>query len=231
MNTVRYDSEEKREKIVIFGTGSFAEVAYYYLIKDSPYEVIAFTVDKNFITEKEKFGLPVVPFEEVEKIYPPDEFKMFVAVGYNKVNRVRAEKYYQAKEKGYELISYVCSRAIVWDNVEIGDNCFIFEANVIQPFVKIGNNVIVWSGNHIGHHTTIGDHIFIASHAVISGHCKIGSYCFIGVNATFREGITVAEDCIIGANALIIRDTQKGGVYGGQPAKLLRTVYEKELKE
>ncbi|AKG91247.1 sugar O-acyltransferase, sialic acid O-acetyltransferase NeuD family [Geoglobus ahangari] len=217
------------KKVVIFGTSSFAEVAYYYLTKDSPYEVVAFTVDRNFITKKEKFGLPVVSFEEVEKIYPPEEFKMFIAVGFGRVNRLRAEKYYQAKEKGYELISYVCSKAIVWDNVKIGDNCFIFEANVVQPFVKIGNNVIIWSGNHIGHHTVIGDHVFIASHAVISGHCKIGAYSFIGVNSTLRDGISIAEDCIIGASALIVKDTQKGGVYGGQPAKLLRTVYEKEL--
>jgi len=221
----------KKEKVVIFGTGSFAEVAYYYLEKDSPYAVVAFTADKDLITEVEKFGLPVVPFEEVEKLYPPDRFKMFVAIGYSKVNKVREEKYNQAKEKGYELISYICSKAIVWDNVETGDNCFIFEANVIQPFVKIGNDVIIWSGNHIGHHSTIGDHCFIASHAVISGHCKIEPYCFIGVNATIIDGRTIAKECIIGADALIVKDTQKGGVYGGNPAKLLRTVYDKELAD
>ena len=220
-----------KEKVVIFGTGSFAEVAYYYLVKDSSYDVVAFTADKNLITETEKFGLPVIPFEEVEKLYPPDEFKMFVAIAYSKVNKVREEKYNQAKEKGYGLISYICSKAIVWDNVETGDNCFIFEANVIQPFVKIGNDVIIWSGNHIGHHSIIGDHCFIASHAVISGHCKIEPYCFIGVNATLIDGRTIAKECIIGADALIVKDTQKGGVYGGHPANLLRTVYEKELAD
>jgi len=220
----------KKDKLVIFGTGSFAEVAYCYLTNDSSYDVVAFTADRDFITVKEKFGLPVVPFEEIEKHYPPSEFKMFVAIAYSKVNKIRAEKYKQAKEKGYELISYVCSKAIVWDNVELGDNCFIFEGNVIQPFVKIGNNVIIWSGNHIGHHTTIGDHCYIASHAVISGHCKIGPYCFIGVNATLIDGINIAEECIIGAGALIVKNTEKGGVYGGNPAKLLRTVYDKELK-
>jgi len=224
-------ASHKKEKVVIFGTGSFAEVAYYYLSKDSLYDVVAFTADKDLITETEKFGLPVVPFEEVEKLYPPDEFKMFVAIAYSKVNKVREEKYNQAKEKGYELISYICSKAIVWDNVEAGDNCFIFEANVIQPFVKIGNDVIIWSGNHIGHHSIIEDHCFIASHAVISGHCKIEPYCFIGVNATLIDGRTIAKECIIGADALIVKNTEKGGVYGGHPATLLRTVYDKELAD
>jgi sugar O-acyltransferase (sialic acid O-acetyltransferase NeuD family) len=218
----------KKCKVLIFGAGSFAEVVYYYLTKDSPFEVVAFTVDEKYITEKEKFGLPVVPFEKIEDVYPPDKFKMFVAIAYRNLNKIRAHKYREAKEKGYELISYICSKAIVWDNVEVGDNCFIFEANVIQPFVKIGNDVIIWSGNHIGHHTTIGDHCFIASHAVISGHVKIEPYCFLGVNATIRDGITIAKECLIGADALIIKDTQERGVYAGHPAKLLRAIDNKE---
>ncbi len=201
------------EKIVIFGTGAMAEVVYYYLAKDSPYEVVAFTADREFIEGKEFFKLPVIPFEEIEQFYPPDKFKMFVAVGYQKVNKVRAKKYEEAKAKGYKLISYVSPKAMVWDSVEIGDNCFILENNVIQPCVKIGNDVIIWSGNHIGHHGTIGDHVYIASHAVISGVVKIEPYCFLGVNVTIRDDITIARECIIGAGAIILKGTKPGEIY------------------
>ncbi len=38
-------------KIVIFGTGDIAQLAHYYFTTDSPYEVVAFTVDKAFLTE------------------------------------------------------------------------------------------------------------------------------------------------------------------------------------
>jgi len=203
------------EKVLIFGTSIMAEVVYYYLTKDSPYEVVAFTADRDFIKEKEFFNLPVVPFEDVESIYPPDRFKMFIAVGYQKINKVRAKKYEEAKEKGYTLISYVSPKAMVWDNVEIGDNCFIFESNVIQPCVKIGNDVIIWSGNHIGHHGSIGDHVYIASHAVICGCVKIKPYCFLGVNVTIRDDITIARECIIGAGALILGDTKEREIYRG----------------
>lgn len=211
-------------KVILFSTASFAEVAYYYLQKDSPYEVVAFTEDRKYITTNKKFDLPVVAFEEVEKIYPPNEFKMFIAVGYSKGNKLREKKYIEAKEKGYELISYICSKAIVWDNMKIGDNCFIFEANVIQPYSKIGNDVIIWSGNHIGHHTSIGDHCFISSHAVISGHVEIGSYCFIGVNSTFREGLKITSGSIIGAGTLVIKDITEKGIYIGHPASFLKAV-------
>ena len=147
---------------------------------------------------------------------------MFVAIGFSGVNKARREVYEECKARGYELISYVNSRATCWGELVLGDNCFVFEENVIQPNVRIGNDVIVWSGNHIGHDSTIEDHGFIASHAVISGNVTIGESSFVGVNATFRDGIAVAPRCVIGAGALIMKDTVEGGVYsvrGTEPAE------------
>ncbi len=206
------------KKVVIFGMGYFGRLVDLYLTNDSPYEVVAFTVNQEYIAEKTFREKPVVPFEEIEKVYPPEEYSMFVAVGYNRVNKARAEVYDRCKGKGYELITYISPKATFypWGENEVGDNCFIFENNVIQPFVKIGNNVIIWSGNHIGHDTTIGDHCFIASHAVISGNVIMGDYCFVGVNATFRNAITIAPECVIGAGAVILKNTIEKGVY---PAK------------
>ena len=209
-------------KVVIFGSEKLAELAHFYFTNDSPYEVVAFTVNKSFIKEKELMGLPIVPFEEIEKHYPPDEFKMFVAVAYTKLNRLRAEKYADAKRKGYELVSYVCTKSVYWGDTEIGDNCFIFENQVFQPFVKIGNDVILWSGNHFGHNVVIGDHCFVASHVVVCGNVKIGPYCFIGVNATIRDDATIGRECIIGAGALILNDTHEKAVYIAKPTELYR---------
>ena len=158
-------------------------------------------------------GVPVVAFERLGESYPPGRVGMFVAIGFSRVNEARTEVYEECKARGYELISYVSSKAIHLGDLPLGDNCFVFEANVIQPNVRIGNNVILWSGNHIGHDSTIEDHCFVASHAVISGNVTIGRSSFIGVNATFRDGITVAPRCVIGAGALVMKDTQEGEVY------------------
>lgn len=200
------------DKVIVFGTGSFAEIVNFLLTNDSPHEVVGFTVHGAQIAQKELMGLPVLPFESLDHDYPPDKFKMYVAVGYRKVNQVRAQIYAEAKQKGYELISYVSSKCSNWGE-SIGDNCFIFEDNTIQPFVKIGNDVVMWSGNHIGHHSTIGDHCFISSHVVISGHVNVGPYCFMGVNATTRDSISIGKSCVIGAGALIMKSTKDKEVY------------------
>ena len=92
-------------KIVLFGAGKIADVAYFQLNNDSPHEVVAFTADGEYINQNEKWGLPVVAFDDILNTYPPDDFKMLVAVGYQDLNRFRARKYEEAKTKGYELIS------------------------------------------------------------------------------------------------------------------------------
>jgi sugar O-acyltransferase (sialic acid O-acetyltransferase NeuD family) len=201
-------------KVVVFGTGSFAECVNFYLTYDSEHEVVAFTVHRDHQGDTaELAGLPVVAFEDVVDAYPPGEYEMFVAVGYARVNSVRAAICEEAKSKGYRLISYVSSKATTWGDTKIGENCFIFEDNTIQPFVTIGDDCVLWSGNHIGHHATIGDHCFITSHVVVSGHVTVGSYSFLGVNATFRDAISVGERNVVGAGALIMKSTKDGEVY------------------
>lgn len=165
-------------------------------------------------------GLPVISFEELADVYPPDRHDMLVAIGYTNLNQARADKCAESKAKGYHLISYVCSKSVIWPGLSIGENCFILENMTIQPFVKIGHNVTLWSGNHIGHHSSIGNNCFIASHVVVSGGVKIGDNCFLGVNATIRDHVKVASHCVIGANTLILQDTRPNGVYIGNPAKL-----------
>jgi len=209
--------------ILIFGASDAAELAHYYFTRDSGYAVTAFTVDAKYLPESGRFcGLDVVPFEEIDRVYPPESFGLFVALGYSNLNKARREKYLAAKALGYQLPSYVSSKATVLNDRRIGDNCFVLEDNTIQPFVTIGNNVTLWSGNHIGHHSKIGDHCFLASHIVVSGRVRVGECCFIGVNATLRDHISIEENSIIGAGSLILSDVSANGVYVGEATERSR---------
>lgn len=208
-------------KIIIVGDGETAELAYEYFTHDSPYEVVAFSVENQYSKRKELFGLPVVPFEEIDNIYDPFAHEAFVAVSYAQLNRVRTRLYRATKEKGYGLVSYVSSKAFVWRNVEIGENCLIMENNVLQYAVRVGNNVVLWSGNHLGHQTVIKDNVFISSHVVVSGYCEVGENCFLGVNSSIADNVKIAKDCLIGMGAVVNKDTEERKVYVGNPAKHL----------
>jgi sugar O-acyltransferase (sialic acid O-acetyltransferase NeuD family) len=200
-------------KIVIFGAGKIADEAFTYLTNDSAHEVVAFTADGEFVSGNARLGLPLIPFEEIVDDYPPSDFAMFVAVGYQDLNRLRARKCEEARGKGYELVSYVSSRASNIGGVEVGENCFVLEFAVIQPWSRVGSNVFVWSGNLIGHHASVGDNCYIAGNAVISGSTVIEPYCFIGVGASIGHEITVGTESFIGAGSLITKDVAPGSVY------------------
>jgi sugar O-acyltransferase (sialic acid O-acetyltransferase NeuD family) len=207
--------------LVLIGAGEFAQIACEYFQHDSDYDVVAFAVEREYLAQPELAGRPVVAFETLESAFPPEAIEAFVAVPASQLNRLRTRLYQTAKRKGYRFATYVSSRAFVWHNAELGENSFIFENNVIQPFVRIGNNCVLWSGNHVGHRTVVRDNVFVASHAVISGYCDIGEHSFIGVNATFNDRVKVAADCVIGSGALVVSDTEPGKVYVGSPARAL----------
>lgn len=207
--------------VIIFGINDFAELAHYYLENDSEHEVTAFCVHEKYLPEKPIFkDLPVVAFETVERHYDPEQFVFFAPMAPKKMNTLRQNVYDSAKQKGYKFISYISSKATLFNNV-IGDNCFILEDNTIQPFTTIGNNVILWSGNHIGHHCIIKDHVMFTSHVVLSGHCVVESNCFFGVNATIRDGLTIKEGSLIAMAASITQDTESWSAYVGNPQKKL----------
>lgn len=214
------------KNLVIFGSAEIAELAYYYFSNDSDYEVVAFTVDDEFVDFEKLFGLPLVPFSQVTERFPSTDNHMHVALSYSKLNQLRQEKYEQAKSAGYKLASYVCSKSVTWPDLTIGDNCLILENQTIQPTVKIGNNVMIWSGNHLGHASVIDDHAYIASHVVISGNCKIGKRCFLGVNSTIKDFIEIGDDSFIAMGSSIIKNISAGSVVVGAQSN----IYEKDDK-
>ncbi len=213
--------------VVVYGTGHMASVVHTYLTQDSPHDVVAFTVGADYLTSDSFLGLPVVPFEGIAAVYPPTEFAMLIAVGFKQVNRLRAEKYVEAKQLGYELVTYVHSKATVWRDLIIGDNCIVMENTVIQPFAEVGNNVTLGPGSSVGHHSIIKDHCLLASHVDVSGNVTVEPYCFLGANSTIRDGVTIAAECVIGANAAILHNTNAREVYVAPRAELLRLPSDK----
>jgi sugar O-acyltransferase (sialic acid O-acetyltransferase NeuD family) len=202
----------ENRKLVIVGDSLFAEIAHQYFTYDSPYEVVAFSVESEFLKRDSCCGLPLVPFESLQEAYDPRDHDVYVAIVYTQLNRLRTRLAAAAKQKGFGLASYVSSRAFVWRNVEIGEHCFIFEDNTLQPFVRIGNNVVLWSANIIGHHSVIRDNCFLSCQVAIAGSVDVGENSFLGINSTLVNDITVGPDCWIGPDVVLTRDTEAGSI-------------------
>lgn len=200
-------------KVIIFGAGRAADVAYRYLTADSEHEIVAFTVDQAFLRDDRMRGLPVVPFETVQTAFPPADYKILVFMGFEKMNQLRRDKYLEAKAKGYECITYLSSHLTSVETPVIGENCFILEGQILNMDVRIGDNVVMWSGNHIGDGSRIMDHCWLSSHVCIAGSVTIEPLSVLGINASVSHNVTVRSGSFVGANAHISADTEENGVY------------------
>lgn len=201
------------KKLIIFGTGDMGQLVKFHFETDSPYQVVAFTLDDDYVVLPTFEGLEVLGFSKIEEQFPPTEYDMFIAIGYSKMNQNRQGKFLEAKAKGYKLATFISTLSSYLSLEPPGENCCIFEGNAIEPFVNIGDNVIIWSGNLIGHHSTVHHNNFISGNVVIGGNCIIENNCFIGMNATIGDHIKIAEKTLVGAGAIIMHDTEPESVY------------------
>ncbi len=211
---------QKTKRLLIFGSQEMAQLARFYFEQDSSYSVVGFTVDDDYAKDNSLESLPLLPWSEAQRRFPPGDTELFVALSYRGLNKLRAEKFAQGKAAGYRLASYVCSKSVSWPDLVLGENCFVLENQTLQPNVTLGNNVYLWSGNHIGHGSRIENDVYIASHVVVSGHCTIGARCFVGVNATFRDFLKVGSDCFVAMDASVTGDMPDGAVALGAPATI-----------
>lgn len=218
------------KNLIIVGTGPFAEIAKLYFENYGRYNVSAFSVESKFIDKATFCNLPVVEFEKIETLYNPSDFEIFVAITYIHLNHTRTRLLTQSKSKGYKPASFISPHAFLGPNTKIGEHCFIFENNVIQPFVEIHSNVILWSGNHIGHHSSIWNNCFISSHVVVSGFCDIGMNTFIGVNASVSNNVKIGSNCIIGPSTLIKKDINNDSIIQNKQSELLPVSATKLMK-
>lgn len=206
------------KKIVIFGVGKIADVAVHHMTRDQQFEVAAFAVNRDWLpsSSSDQFlhkDRPLVAFEDVERLFPPKAFSMFVAIGYHELNAVRAQKYHEAKSKGYELVSYVSPRADIGQWLVIGDNCLILDGVGIQPGATIGNNVSIWNNTLVGHHSSVADHCWLAAGTTVGGSTSIGEKCFLGLNSTVGGEVSIGPDSFLGGGCLVVRSASEKSVF------------------
>jgi hypothetical protein len=134
--------------VIVFGLRDFASLAHFYLTHDSEHEVVAFTVTEAYMPSDPRFeGKPVVPFEDLERHYPPQENHFFAPMSPHGMNRIREGIYRQGKERGYRFISDVSSRAT------FEPYCFLGVNATFRDGLRLGEGTLVAMGACVGRDT------------------------------------------------------------------------------
>ncbi|WAW14154.1 acyltransferase [Peptostreptococcus equinus] len=117
--------------------------------------------------------------------------------------------------------------------VEIGYGCDIAKNFVIgdEPWlVKIGNNVRITQNvkfiTHDGSIWTLRKMNLMDDKSVKYGNISVGDNTNIGWNVIVMPNIKIGKNCIIAAGAIVTKDIPDGEIWGGVPAKRIKSVYE-----
>lgn len=209
------------QNLIIYGTGTFAAMIRYLFEEQGKCKVVCFCADRKYIKSDQFDNLPLKPFENIEETYRPEEYVMFVAVGYS-IMRNRVAMFNRAVKKGYRLASYISDQAVIDRSVKIGFNNVVLQGAQIEPFANLGDNNIIWSSVNICHDAVISGHSFLACRSIVGGFATIHHNCFLGFGAIVLQNVKIADECLIGASALVKSDTDPYGVYLGVPAMRLK---------
>lgn len=217
-------------KTIIYGNGAIARLLYSYA--RCSMDIAGFTVDDVCITDNAKsfLGLPLVPFSQAETQFTPESHNMIIAVGFVEMNALRIRKYREARQKGYQFVSYVHESVLMHDNVVIEENCVILDHVSIHPGCRIGHSTFVSSNINIGHDCIVGEANWINSGVSIAGGCNIGEGCFFGVNSSTGHGLHIGERNFIAANTFVNKSTEADQVYLSEPGLLFKLKSKAFLK-
>lgn len=135
---------------------------------------------------------------------------------------------------------YLAENSTIIGDVIIGNDCSFWFNSIVRGDVnsiRIGNKVNVQDGAII--HCTfnktttqIGDHVSIGHHVVIHG-ATIHNNVLIGMGAIIMDNSEIGENSIIAAGALVLENTivEPGSIYGGIPAKKIKSIEPEQTKE
>ena len=205
---------ETLKKIVIVGVGDFAELCSHYIREYfTDWEICAYSVDSQYRTLDSIKGIPVVNFETLRENYTPQEYEVFVAIGYKKMNNIRAEKFSICKEWGYKSPNLIHPTAVVEKNVSMGEGNIVLENAVLAPGSILGNSNIIWNATNVSHEANIGNFNYFSVGTILGGKSNIGSNCFFGLNSTVRGGLRIEDYTLVGAGAYINNETKAYSVH------------------
>ena len=209
------NSQIMKKKLIVYGIGKFAQYVSYLFENDSSYTVMAYCIEEKLHQNLEFDGKPLLVFENLQNQYNPTSCHIFIAVGNNKI---RENIFSRCKEKGYTLASYISTQAQSWLDLKIGENVFIGEGSVVQPFVNIEDNSILIASN-IGHHSRIEKHALL-SVTTLGGNVTIGNNSFLGMHCVIKHSLKIGPFSLIGMNTKIENDTKAYSVYSSEGSKL-----------
>ena len=136
--------------------------------------------------------------------------------------------------------SSIGPNAVVYYDVEIGENTLIGDGASIREGCRIGSRSVIGRNVAVNYNATIGDRTKVMDQAIVTGNCRVGSDVFISMSVTMAndnaigrsgyddaamQGPTIEDGAVIGTGAILLPSVVVGkGATVGAGAVVTRSV-------
>jgi UDP-perosamine 4-acetyltransferase len=150
----------------------------------------------------------------------PETVPVLVSLG---DNGLRLRWLRRARLLGHPTPALVSPSAEVSARAAIGEACYVHAFSLVWTGASIGFGTILDPRSTVLHDTALGQGCFVGSGAVIGGAVDVGERAFFGLGSVVSTTVSrIGAGTMVGAGAVVIRDTEPGGVYVGCPARRVR---------
>lgn len=211
---------EKKEKVLVLGTNSWAEVLVDLFEKTRNLEFVGF-VENMDPTQCGKLLLerPIYSSNFIIKFVDTHLLTCSLATTF------RSNWIEEMEGAGFNFIDLCHPSSVVSGRTDIGKGVIIDASCTIAGFTIVQNHTRIGRQCSIGHHTNIGEFCTIHPGSIISGKCMVGARTIIGTGAVVIDHITIGEGAVIAAGAVVTKDVPAGALFAGNPGRVVKTNY------
>jgi sugar O-acyltransferase (sialic acid O-acetyltransferase NeuD family) len=206
-----------KKKLVILGTGSYAEAVFSLVHETGRFDVEAFVENWDRTKCSQSLcGRPVVWIDEAD-----DFARTHLAICALGTTR-RSGFIRQAYAQGFSFATLVHPAASLAPEAGLGEGTIVSPGTVVAAYTTIGKHVVINRGCLIGHHGAISDCCTISPGANIGGSVTIGEGTYVGMGAIILDHVAIGSRCVVGAAALVTRSLPDRVQAVGIPAKITK---------
>lgn len=207
------------KEIVIIGAGGHAKVIIDIILqrkKNLNDNLLVKGILDDSFNEKEKkdlFGISIIG--KINKILElSSNVHYIIAIGNNSIRKKISQNY-----KDIKYMTLIHPKAIIAENVTIGEGTVVMAGVVINSYTKIGKHCILNTGSIIEHDNLIEDYVHVSPNATLCGEVFIGKESWIGAGGIIIQRIKIEEQSIIGAGSVVIKNVKKMSKIVGVPSR------------
>ena len=195
-----------KEKIVIIGGGGHAKVVVDAIKCSGKFDIHGI-IDPNLEKGVSVLGVPVLGSDDIlAEIFKREVKCAFIGIGSIGDCCVRKKIYDNLKRIGFRLPVISHPKAVIAEDVELGEGTLVVAGAIINPGAKIGKNVIINTSSSVDHDCIIGDFAHIAPGATLNGRVNVGAETHIGTGANIIQSLNIGKRCIVGAGCTLRHD-------------------------